>query len=159
MPWKNVGWRDVSGAKLSAVVFAELKAVELANELTAIAESGVYGRNWQHCLVLLVKFRIELSILRVEYACGANTAVSVRARQQQRTGLDHVDALPAQPLEAQAPPAVRACRWRNGCNLDVADLPAIRACKYYCRGDLQPAAPERASLRDAAGYCRLKAVA
>ncbi len=69
------------------------------------------------------------------------------------------DALPAQPLEAQAPPAVRACRWRNGCNLDVADLPAIRACKYYCRGDLQPAAPERASLRDAAGYCRLKAVA
>ena len=62
-------------------------------------------------------------------------------------------------LVAKAPPAVRACRWRNGCNLDITDLPAIRACKYYCRGDLQPAAPERASLRDKAGYCRLKAVA
>ena len=39
-----------------------------------------------------VKFRIELSMLRVEYACGANTAVSITARRKQAEGIARVDA-------------------------------------------------------------------
>ncbi|MCB9538634.1 MAG: PKD domain-containing protein [Myxococcales bacterium] len=69
----------------------ELKAVELNKALDAIASKGGYVRNWQACMVETIKFRIELSILRVEFACGRNTAVSQRARQVQSVGLEMVD--------------------------------------------------------------------
>ncbi|MCB9538637.1 MAG: PKD domain-containing protein [Myxococcales bacterium] len=68
----------------------ELQAVQLNKALDAIASKGGYVRNWQACMVETIKFRIELSILRVEFACGRNTAVSQRARQVQSVGLEMV---------------------------------------------------------------------
>lgn len=71
----------------------ELYAVELVKALREVEAAGVWVRNWQQCVMLAVKFRIELSILRVEFVCGRNVPVSQRARAAQRIGLDLVDEL------------------------------------------------------------------
>ncbi|MCK6570856.1 PKD domain-containing protein [Myxococcota bacterium] len=69
----------------------ELFLMDLINSLYSASAEGAYVRNWQHSLMLAVKFRVELSILRVEYACGAFQAVSQNARAQQAIGLRHVE--------------------------------------------------------------------
>ncbi len=70
----------------------ELKAMDLVGSLNDVAEAGAWTRQWQACLVSAVKFRIELSLLRVEFACGVNTAVAINARRKQAEGLAHVEA-------------------------------------------------------------------
>ncbi len=69
----------------------ELEAAQLVRDLDVAANSGAWVRQWQSCLVLALKFRIELSIQRVEFACGARTAIAQRARQVQAVGLEFVD--------------------------------------------------------------------
>ena len=67
----------------------ELDAMQLADALLAAQSIGAWSRNWQNGLVLAVKFRIELSILRVESVCGRfDRASTVRARQIQQVGLN-----------------------------------------------------------------------
>ncbi|MEZ4434715.1 MAG: PKD domain-containing protein [bacterium] len=71
----------------------ELDAMQLAESLLAAQSLGAWTRNWQNCLVLAVKFRIELSILRVESVCGRfDRASTVRARQVQQIGLNLIEA-------------------------------------------------------------------
>jgi hypothetical protein len=73
-------------------------ALELALGLSDLAlamfeaeAEGVWVRNWQNCLILGTRFRVELSILRVEFVCGPNVPASVAARDRQETGLALVD--------------------------------------------------------------------
>jgi hypothetical protein len=68
----------------------ELYLMDLVDRLDTAAQDGVWTRNWQHCMVNTIKFRIELSVLRVEFACGVNNPISIRARQTQADGLDLV---------------------------------------------------------------------
>ncbi len=71
----------------------EIIAMELADALLAAQSIGAWSRNWQSCLVLAIKFRIELSILRVQSVCGQfDRASTVRARQVQQIGLNLVEA-------------------------------------------------------------------
>ncbi len=69
----------------------EILAAELARDLDAAMIHGAWVREWQSCLVLGLKFRIELSMIRVEHVCGASVALSLEARDVQRIGLDFVD--------------------------------------------------------------------
>ena len=66
----------------------ELYLMDLVNALYTAQAQGVYVRNLQHCVMLAVKFRIELSIIRVEYVCGKFSPVSRNARAQQTIGLN-----------------------------------------------------------------------
>ena len=68
----------------------ELIATEIVRDLEVAGNGGSWVRQWQSCLVLTLKFRIELSIQRVEFVCGANNAISRRARQVQDAGLNLV---------------------------------------------------------------------
>ena len=70
----------------------ELAMMDLISALFEAQAGGVYVRDWQHLLVMATKFRIELSLMRVEYTCGPFSPVARQARQTQRTGLDLVDA-------------------------------------------------------------------
>ncbi len=78
----------------------ELLAMDLVRQLDAAAIRSAYARIWQQHLVLLLKFRLELSILRVEFVCGANSRYSLLARERQETGLRLVDE--NRPLDALA---------------------------------------------------------
>jgi len=69
----------------------ELRSMELIGDLTAAAAQGVWVRNWQACLTHAIKFRIEISLLRVEFLCGANVAYIREARNVQSIGLDIFD--------------------------------------------------------------------
>lgn len=70
----------------------EIYAMELAEALLAAQSIGAWTRNWQNCLVLAIKFRIELSILRVQSVCGEfDRASTVRARAVQQVGLRLVE--------------------------------------------------------------------
>lgn len=69
----------------------EIDAMQLAKALDAAQSIGVWTRNWQNCLVLAIKFRIELSILRVESVCGRFDPTTRRARQIQQVGLNLVE--------------------------------------------------------------------
>ena len=69
----------------------ELQAMSLVHELNEAEAEGVWVRNWQACLTHAVKFRIEISLLRVEFLCGANIPYVREARQVQRVGLDIFD--------------------------------------------------------------------
>lgn len=69
----------------------EIWAMELADSLLAAQAIGAWTRNWQNCLVLAIKFRIELSILRVASVCGAFSPYTVRAREVQGDGLRLVE--------------------------------------------------------------------
>ena len=69
----------------------ELQMMELVDRLVATAGEGVWVRNWQACLTNIVKFRIEISLLRVEDLCGANVAYIREARQMQSVGLELFD--------------------------------------------------------------------
>lgn len=68
----------------------ELALMDLINALYSAQAQGAYVRNWQHALMLAVKFRIELSLLRIEQVCGKFSAVARNARTQQQAGLDLV---------------------------------------------------------------------
>ncbi len=78
----------------------ELVAMDLVRDLDAAANRGAYSRIWQQHLVLMLKFRLELSILRVEFVCGANSQYSLLARERQATGLRLVEE--NRPLDALA---------------------------------------------------------
>ena len=69
----------------------ELLLMDLIDDLYEAAGEGVYIRNIQACLMLAVKFRIEISLLRVEFVCGQFSAVARNARTSQRAGLALVD--------------------------------------------------------------------
>ncbi|MCA9544516.1 MAG: PKD domain-containing protein [Myxococcales bacterium] len=68
----------------------QLMLMDLVGELFAAADQGVYVRNFQNLLTLGIKFRVEVAILRIEFVCGANTALPRAAREQQRILLDLV---------------------------------------------------------------------
>ena len=70
----------------------ELKAMDLVKQLVLAEGSGVWVRNWQTCLTMGLKFRIEMSMQRVEFVCGVNLELPRRARAVQKLGLDLVDA-------------------------------------------------------------------
>ena len=70
----------------------ELEAMDLVKQLALAETSGVWVRNWQTCLTMALKFRIEMSMKRVEYVCGINLELPRRARAVQKTGLDMVTA-------------------------------------------------------------------
>ncbi len=69
----------------------ELETMSLVKSLTAAEVQGVWVRNWQACLTHALKFRIEISLLRVEFLCGANIPYVREARDIQRIGLDIFD--------------------------------------------------------------------
>ncbi len=69
----------------------ELLLMDLINQLYDAAGEGMYIRNIQSCLMLAVKFRIEISLLRVEFLCGPFSATARAARLSQRNGLELVD--------------------------------------------------------------------
>ena len=69
----------------------EVQAMDVVRALTAAANRGAYTRLWQQHLVLLLKFRIELSILRVEFLCGRFSRDAQLARDRQATGLGLVN--------------------------------------------------------------------
>jgi hypothetical protein len=69
----------------------ELLLMDMIDLLYSAASEGAYVREWQHGLLLAVKFRIELSLLRVEYACGAFSPVAQNARASQAVGLRHFE--------------------------------------------------------------------
>jgi PKD repeat protein len=68
----------------------QLGLMDLVGELFAAADQGIYVRNWQNMLTLAIKFRIEIAVLRIEHVCGANTALALAAREQQRILLEMV---------------------------------------------------------------------
>jgi hypothetical protein len=68
----------------------ELYLMDLVNALFTAQSQGAYVRNWQHCIMLAVKFRIELSLLRVDAVCGAFNPVAREARRQQAIGLGFI---------------------------------------------------------------------
>ena len=65
--------------------------MSLVHELNTAEAEGVWVRNWQACATHAVKFRIEISLLRVEFLCGANLPYIREARQVQSVGLDIFD--------------------------------------------------------------------
>ena len=65
----------------------ELLGMQLVSNLTAAAVAGAYTRIWQEHLVHMLKFRIELSILRVEFVCGRNSRYAQESRNRQEDGL------------------------------------------------------------------------
>jgi PKD repeat protein len=69
----------------------ELRTMELIGRLTSAEAQGVWVRNWQACLTHAIKFRIEISLLRVEFLCGANLPYIREARNIQRLGLEMFD--------------------------------------------------------------------
>ena len=69
----------------------ELYLMDLINQLYTAQSQGTFVRAWQHGLMLAVKFRIEISLLRVEYVCGKFSPTSRAARTAQATGLALVD--------------------------------------------------------------------
>jgi hypothetical protein len=87
----NVLCADATCINDQQALHNELFLMDLINSLYTASAEGAYVRNWQHALMLAVKFRVELSILRVEFACGSFQAVSQNARAQQAIGLRHVD--------------------------------------------------------------------
>jgi PKD repeat protein len=68
----------------------ELLLMDLINSLFTAQSQGAYVRNWQHFIMLAVKFRIELSLLRVDSVCGAFNPVAREARRQQAVGLNYI---------------------------------------------------------------------
>ena len=70
----------------------ELDAMDLVKQLTLAETRGVWVRNWQTCLTMALKFRIEMSMKRVEFVCGVNLELPKRARTVQKVGLDMVTA-------------------------------------------------------------------
>ena len=72
-------------------LWVELRAIDLINQLAEAEKKGVWVRNWQTCLTMGVKFRIEMSLQRVEFVCGLNVELSRRARTIQSIGLEYVD--------------------------------------------------------------------
>ncbi len=66
--------------------------IDLANELFTAAERGAYTRNWQNALVEMLAFRVELSLLRIEFVCGRNSRVSLIARATQSIGTRLVES-------------------------------------------------------------------
>ena len=70
---------------------AQLRMMELAGLLQEAMRTGVYARNWQACLVQAVKFRVDLSLLRLDAVCP-NHPVTLRTRQAQAIGLQLVEA-------------------------------------------------------------------
>ncbi len=68
-----------------------LTGIDMANALIAASQHGAYTRNWQHALVEMLAFRTELSLLRVEWACGVNSFVAQIARATQDPGMSFVD--------------------------------------------------------------------
>jgi hypothetical protein len=70
----------------------ELEAMDLVGDLTDASEAGAWSRNWQACLVRALRFRIELSALRLEYVCGTTNPVVLTVRDHQAIGLRHVNA-------------------------------------------------------------------
>lgn len=69
----------------------QLGLMDLVGQMFAAARQGVYVRGWQNVLVLSIKFRVELSVLRLEDVCGAFTPVVLSIRSHQRTLLAMVD--------------------------------------------------------------------
>jgi PKD repeat protein len=63
----------------------QLGLMDLVGQMFAAARQGVYVRGWQNVLVLAIKFRVELSVLRLEDVCGAFTPVVLSIRSHQRT--------------------------------------------------------------------------
>ncbi len=72
-------------------VEVELLGMQLVSNLTAAAVAGAYTRIWQEHLVHMLKFRIELSILRVEFVCGRNSRYAQESRNRQEDGLTLVN--------------------------------------------------------------------
>jgi PKD repeat protein len=110
-----VGREDLDCINDFDALTLELDAMSLAQELDVAGTRGVWTRNWQSCLVNTVKFRIELSISRLEFACGRFHRITQTARQKQAIGEYMVEeagcALNAQQgaeLRA-APAALQAC--------------------------------------------------
>ena len=63
----------------------QLSLMDLVGQMFAAARQGVYVRAWQNVLVLVIKFRVELSVVRLENVCGAFTPVVLSIRSHQRT--------------------------------------------------------------------------
>jgi len=76
----------------------EILGAEIARDLNTAAVEGAWVREWQNCLVLGLKFRIELSMIRIEYVCGPRVALALNARDIQDTGLGFLN----QQQDAQA---------------------------------------------------------
>ena len=70
----------------------ELLLMDLIDQLLNANGEGMYIRNIQSCLMLAVKFRIEISLLRVEFLCGEFSPTARAARLSQRLGLELVDS-------------------------------------------------------------------
>jgi hypothetical protein len=70
----------------------EMLLMDLIDALYDAAGEGVYVRQWQNVLLLAVKFRIELSLLRVENVCGLFSPTSRNARAIQASGLELFEA-------------------------------------------------------------------
>ena len=68
----------------------ELQATDLVRALEVAGNNGAWVRQWQSCMVHTIKFRIDLSIHRVEFICGRNAPVSRYARTVQDAGLNLV---------------------------------------------------------------------
>ncbi|MCB9547572.1 MAG: PKD domain-containing protein [Myxococcales bacterium] len=125
----------------------ELDAMSLAQELDVAGTRGVWTRNWQSCLVNTVKFRIELSVSRLEYACGRFHRISLTARQKQAVG-EYMVEEPGCALNAQqgaqlraAPAALQACQnlaagasclFRNVDGLDIQGTCAAGGAGVFC---------------------------
>ncbi len=69
----------------------ELLMMELISQLYETASTGTYVRTWQHIVMLVIRFRVEASLLRVEYQCGPYSPLSLLARQSQAIGLAYID--------------------------------------------------------------------
>lgn len=76
----------------------ELLLMDLVDSFESAGTKGVWVRNWQSCMVQIIRFRIELSLLRVAFACGINDPRTLRARDRQAQGL----ALVADGQDAEA---------------------------------------------------------
>ncbi|MGK0360959.1 MAG: PKD repeat protein, partial [Bradymonadia bacterium] len=64
----------------------ELGAMDLADSLDVAGARGVWTRGWQSCLANTVRFRIELSVIRLSFVCGLFNQHYLQAREKQRVG-------------------------------------------------------------------------
>jgi PKD repeat protein len=126
----------------------ELYLMDLVNALFTAQAQGAYVRNWQHCIMLAVKFRIELSLLRVDAVCGAFNPVAREARRQQAVGLGYVTQFRyEEALQFYVSNDIRCLviRTYNNCLVprvrNAMTTPPFQYPAGLCPGDVAPAQP------------------
>ncbi|MFN3198797.1 MAG: PKD domain-containing protein [Bradymonadia bacterium] len=68
-----------------------LNLMDLANSMVEAYNDGTYVRTWQACMIEAVKFRTELSEMRMQYVCGLNNPYVQEVSVARTAGMELVN--------------------------------------------------------------------